>query len=139
MITLKFSFGNFFMQSRIVDGDFQFDGDTSKFNHKYRFEIRLSYNGKRGYFHYVKYHQERRKGKETLDKADYKDALFFVLMESYISRGSFKDFCSEFGYSDDNFKALKAYLTCKRNAERVYKVFSGLNLLSIQKELKEMM
>lgn len=133
MITLNFSFGNIFMQSRIVDVD------TSKFNHLYRFEIRLSYNGKRGYFRYAKYHQIWRKGKETLDESDYKDALFLVLMESYISRGSFEDFCSEFGYSDDNINALKAYKACKRNAERVYNIFSGLDLLSIQKELEEMM
>lgn len=132
MITLKFSFGNIFMQSRIVDGD------TSKFNHHYRFEIRLSYNGQRGYFHYSKYHQNWRKRKEVLNEFDYKDALFFVLMESYISRGSFEDFCSEFGYSDDNINALKIYKACKRNAERLNNVFSGLDLLSIQKELKEM-
>jgi hypothetical protein len=80
-----------------------------------------------------------RNGKEELDESDYMNALNCVLSDSYAAQGSFKDFCSEFGYSDDSINALKTYKACKRNAERLNKLFSGLDLLSVQNELEEMM
>lgn len=137
--TLKFSFGNVVMSSRLVDGDYQFSVDESRFNHHYRFEIRMSYNGERCYFRYATSYMDWRNGKEELDESDYMNALNCVLSDSYAAQGSFKDFCSEFGYSDDSIKALKTYKECKRNAERLNKLFSGLDLLSVQNELEEMM
>lgn len=137
--TLKFSFGNVVMSSRLVDGDYQFSLDESRFNHHYRFEIRMSYNGKRCYFRYATSYNDWRKGKETLDESDYKNALNCILSDSYAAQDTFKDFYSEFGYSDDSIKALKTYKECKRNAERLNKLFSGLDLLSVQNELEEMM
>lgn len=137
--TLKFSFGNVVMSSRLVDGDYQFSVDESRFNHHYRFEIRMSYNGKRCYFRYATSNLDWRNGKEELDESDYMNALNCVLSDSYAAQCSFNDFCSEFGYSDDSIKALKTYKECKRNAERLNKLFSGLDLLSVQNELEEMM
>ena len=137
--TLNFSFGNVVMSSRLVDGDYQFPVDESRFNHHYRFEIRMSYNGKRCYFRYATSYNDWRNGKETLDESDYMNALNCVLSDSYAAQCSFKDFCSEFGYSDDSIKALKTYKECKRSAERLNKLFSGLDLLSVQNELEEMM
>lgn len=137
--TLKFSFGNVVMSSRLVDGDYQFSVDESRFNHHYRFEIRMSYNGKRCYFRYATSYLDWRNAKEELDESDYMNALNCVLSDSYAAQGSFKDFCSEFGYSDDSIKALNTYKECKRLYERLNKLFSGLNLLSIQNELEEMM
>lgn len=78
-------------------------------------------------------------GKETLDESDYMNALNCLLSDSYAAQGTFKDFCSEFGYSDDSIKALKTYKDCKRISERVNKLFSGLDLLSIQNELEEIL
>lgn len=138
-VTLKFSFGNVVMSSRLVDGDYQFSLDESRFNHHYRFEIRMSYNGERCYFRYATSYMDWRNGKEELDESDYMNALNCVLSDSYAAQGSFKYFCSEFGYSDDSIKALKTYKECKRNAERLNKLFSGLDLLSVQNELEEMM
>lgn len=137
--TLNFSFGKVIMSSRLVDGDYQFNDYDSKSNHHYRFEIRVSYNGKRCYFRYATSYNDWRNGKETLDESDYMNALNCVLSDSYAAQDTFKDFCSEFGYSDDSIKALKTYKECKRNAERVNKLFGGLDLLSIQNELEEMM
>lgn len=133
--TLNFSFGKVIMSSRLVDGDYQFNDYDSKSNHHYRFEIRVSYNGKRCYFRYATSYNDWR----TLDESDYMNALNCVLSDSYAAQDTFKDFCSEFGYSDDSIKALKTYKECKRNAERVNKLFGGLDLLSIQNELEEMM
>lgn len=137
--TLNFSFGQVKMSSRLVDGDYQFGEDNSKFNHHYRFSIRISYDGKYRYFSYWTSYNDWRNGKETLDESDYMNALNCVLSDSYAAQDTFKDFCSEFGYSDDSIKALKTYKECKRNAERVNKLFGGLDLLSIQNELEEMM
>ena len=137
--TLNFSFGNVVMSSRLVDGDYQFSVDESRFNHHYIFEIRMSYNGERCYFRYATSYMDWRNGKEELDESDYMNALNCVLSDSYAAQGSFKDFCSEFGYSDDSINALKTYKACKRNAERLNKLFSGLDLLSVQNELEEMM
>lgn len=137
--TLKFSFGNVVMSSRLVDGDYQFPVDESRFNHHYRFEIRLYYNGKRCYFRYATSYNDWRNGKETLDESDYMNALNCALSDSYAAQETFKDFCSEFGYSDDSIRALKIYKDCKRTAVRLNKLFSGLDLLSIQDELEEMM
>lgn len=139
MTTLNFSFGQVKMSSRLVDGDYQFSVDESRFNHHYRFEIRMSYNGKRCYFRYATSYLDWRNAKEELDESDYMNALNCVLSDSYAAQGSFKDFCSEFGYSDDSIKALNTYKECKRLYERLNKLFSGLNLLSIQNELEEMM
>ena len=137
--TLKFSFGKVIMQSRIIDGDYQFNDYDSKLNHHYRFEIRVSYNGKRCCFRYATSYMDWRDGKEELDESDYMNALNCIFLDSYAAQGSFKDFCSEFCYSDDSIKALKTYKECKRNAERLNKLFGGLDLLSIQNELEEMM
>lgn len=139
MITLNFSFGQVKMSSRLVDGDYQFSVDESRFNHHYRFEIRMSYNGKRCYFRYATSYLDWRNAKEELDESDYMNALNCVLSDSYAAQGSFKDFCSEFGYSDDSIKALNTYKECKRLYERLNKLFSGLNSLSIKDELEEMM
>lgn len=137
--TLNFSFGQVKMSSRLVDGDYQFSEDESRYNHHYRFKVRISYNGKYKYFSYWTSYQDWRNAKEELDESDYMNALNCVLSDSYAAQGSFKDFCSESGYSDDSIKALKVYKACKRNAERLNKLFSGLDLLSVQNELEEMM
>lgn len=137
--TLKFSFGNVVMSSRLVDGDYQFNGDDSRFYHHYRFQVRVQFNKKVRYFSYWTSYNDWRNGKEKLDESDYMNALNCVLSDSYAAQGSFKDFCSEFGYSDDSIKALNTYKECKRLYERLNKLFSGLNLLSIQNELEEMM
>lgn len=50
--TLKFSFGNVVMSSRLVDGDYQISEDESRYNHHYRFMVRISYDGKCRYFSY---------------------------------------------------------------------------------------
>ena len=137
--TLKFSFGNVVMSSRLVDGDYQFNGDGSRFNHHYRFQVRVQFNKKVRYFSYWTSYNDWRNGKEELDESDYKNALNCILSDTYAAQDTFKDFCSEFGYSDDSIKALKTYKECKRNAERVNKLFGGFDLLSIQNELEEMM
>lgn len=125
--TLKFSFGNVVMSSRLVDGDYQFNGDDSRFNHHYRFQVRIQFNENVRYFSYWTSFEDWRNGKEQLDESDYMNALNCVLSDSYAAQCSFKDFCSEFGYSDDSIKALKTYKECKRNAERLNKLFSGLD------------
>ena len=137
--TLNFSFGKVIMSSRLVDGDYQFGDDNSKYNHHYRFMVRISYDGKCRCFSYWTSYNDWRNAKVNLDESDYKNALNCILSDSYAAQGSFKDFCSEFGYSDDSIKALKIYKECKRTAVRLNKLFSGLELFSIQNELEEMM
>lgn len=137
--TLKFSFGNVVMDSLLIDGDYQFNGDECIYNHHFRFEISASYNGEITCFRYATSHTDWEKRKVNLGKSDYKNALNCALSDSYAAQGSFENFCSEFGYSTDSIKALAMYKECKRVAERLNKLFSGLNLLSIQNELEEMM
>lgn len=52
MTTLNVSFGQVKMSSRLVDGDYQFNGDGSRFNHHYRFQVRVQFNKKVRYFSY---------------------------------------------------------------------------------------
>lgn len=137
--TLNFSFGQVKMSSRLVDGDYQISEDESRYNHHYRFMVRISYDGKCRYFSYWTSYNDWRNAKEELDESDYKNALNCIFWDSYAAQNTFEDFCSEFGYSDDSIKALKTYKECKRNAERLNKLFSGLDLLSVQNELEEMM
>lgn len=137
--TLNFSFGKVVMSSRLVDGDYQFGEDNSKFNHHYRFSIRISYDGKYRYFSYWTSYQDWRNAKEELDESDYKNALNCILSDSYAAQNTFEDFCSEFGYSNDSIKALGVYNDCKYYSQKMESLFSGLDLLSIQNELEEMM
>lgn len=137
--TLKFSFGNVVMSSRLVDGDYQFNGDDSRFNHHYRFQVRIQFNENVRYFSYWTSYNDWRNGKEELDESDYKNALNCIFLDSYAAQNTFEDFCSEFGYSTDSIKALGTYKDCKYNSKKMESLFSGLDLLSVQNELEEMM
>lgn len=132
-VTLNFSFGQVKMSSRLVDGDYQFSEDESRYNHHYRFMVRISYDGKCRYFSYWTSYNDWR------DESDYKNALNCILSDSYAAQNTFEDFCSEFGYSTDSIKALGTYKDCKYYSQKMESLFSGLDLLSIQNELEEMM
>ena len=137
--TLNFSFGQVKMSSRLVDGDYQISEDESRYNHHYRFMVRISYDGKCRYFSYWTSYNDWRNAKEELDESDYKKALNCILSDSYAAQNTFEDFCSEFGCSTDSIKALRMYKDCKYNSKKMESLFSGLDLLSVQNELEEMM
>jgi hypothetical protein len=54
------------------------------------------------------------------------DSVLDSLKIDFISQDlSFKDFCSEFGYSTDSLSALKTYKLCFKNTNKVKKLFNG--------------
>jgi len=54
------------------------------------------------------------------------DSVLDALKIDFISQDlSFKDFCSEFGYSTDSISALKTYKACLKNTDKVKKLFNG--------------
>lgn len=47
--------------------------------------------------------------------------------------GSFKSFCQEFGYSDDSISALKTYMACQEEYEKVCKLFTEKQIRELRK------
>lgn len=61
-----------------------------------------------------------------LNESNLKDILYCLKLdaESYYYSSDFKNFCDEFGYSEDSIKALKIYNYCKKQYERYNKLFN---------------
>lgn len=43
---------------------------------------------------------------------------------AYLDSENFEDFCNNFGYDTDSIKALKTYKACKKQAEKVSRLFT---------------
>ena len=69
-------------------------------------------------------------------KPDVNDIMYCLLTDARCFECSrdFKDFCSEFGYSDDSIKALKIYKACKKTRDNLNELFN-INELEQIKEL----
>ena len=82
------------------------------------YRIYLSYNGKKCSF---SYHDN------YLNKVEKSNVIYCLLMDSmaYENSENFDDFCNEFGYMASLINAtLKAYKGCKRNYDKVHRLFS---------------
>lgn len=65
--------------------------------------------------------RDRMRGMEQEGRPTYYDIL--ACLESY-DPGTFKDFCSEFGYSDDSIKAFKIYTACQEQYADLCRIFT---------------
>lgn len=59
------------------------------------------------------------------NNSNINDFIYCLLLDAqaYEFSYNFSDFCNEFGYDCDN-KAYKIYLACKKQAERLHKLFN---------------
>lgn len=49
--------------------------------------------------------------------------LYCMLSDAQAGQGTFRDFCSDFGYSDDSIKALNTYTACQDMEHKLRAVF----------------
>lgn len=49
------------------------------------------------------------------------DVLFSLILDGSACENSFEDWCNDFGYSTDSRKALKTYLLCQENYNKLRK------------------
>ena len=82
------------------------------------YRVYLSYNGKKCS---LSYHDN------YLNKVEKSNVIYCLLMDAmaYESSMNFDDFCNEFGYSTGSITdTLKAYKGCKKNYDKVHRLFS---------------
>lgn len=81
------------------------------------FKLRLSRNGKRYTFEFG----------QSVSAGDKNPTMYDVLA-CFIKNnvGTFEDFCSEFGYSDDSMKAYKTYKAVLKEYKAVIRLFGDV-------------
>lgn len=65
------------------------------------------------------------------------DLLYCIVLDSEACDYSFKDWCENFGYDEDSRKALKIYLQCQENGEKLRKIFKNETLEQIKSLLQD--
>lgn len=58
-----------------------------------------------------------------------RDVLYALAIDANCASESFKDFCSEFGYSEDSRKALETYLKCQDNGFKLRRCLKSDNAI----------
>lgn len=68
------------------------------------------------------------------NNSNINDFVWCLLMDAqaYECSYNFADFCNEMGYDDDSMKAYKIYLACKKQAERLHKLFNDTEIESLK-------
>jgi hypothetical protein len=64
------------------------------------------------------------------NKPKLKDVLYSLTMDASATEYNFKDWCDNFGYSDDSIEALNTYKECLEIGEKLRKL--GFNLRDMQ-------
>ena len=95
------------------------------------FQITLSYNGKRCGFLF---------NDNYLNESNKNDFVYCLLSDAdaYTSSRNFEDFCNMFGYDNDSRKALKAFNGCKKQAEKVRRLFNDEEVETLRNELEKL-
>lgn len=61
---------------------------------------------------------------------EFNDILYSLVTGAYALETSFKDWCADFGYSDDSISARDTYFQCQENGLKLRKL--GFNLSELQ-------
>lgn len=64
-------------------------------------------------------------------------ALYCLLSDGLGAEGGFKDFCDQFGYSEDSIKALKVFRACERQLSKCLRIGDKDVLYSLINEIQE--
>ena len=93
------------------------------------YRVNISYNGKRVWFVF---------NDNYLNSSSKKDLLDCLILDacSYDCCKSLTDFILEFGYEEMVEQGIKAYKGCKKQSDRLKKLFSSLELTQLQEELQ---
>ena len=65
-------------------------------------------------------------------------ALHSLTLDADADGMSFRDWCDNFGYSDDSLNALDIYRECCKTAEQLRKVFKPEALAAIRDAVREL-
>jgi hypothetical protein len=65
------------------------------------------------------------------------DILHSLFLDASASDNNFKDWCSDFGYSDDSIKALNTYKECLEIGEKLRMMFRGADIQEMREALQE--
>ena len=63
------------------------------------------------------------------------DVLYSLILDASARDSDFRDWCDEFGYSDDSIKAEKLYSACLENASKLDHVIPA----DLQKQISELL
>lgn len=76
----------------------------------------------------IEQHQVQKELKKVQKEAET-PSYYSILASLYISEmGTFKDFCSDFGYDTDSIKAYKTYILCIEEEKKLQKLFTRKEL-----------
>lgn len=94
------------------------------------YRITLSYNGKKVWFVF---------NDNYLNNSSKKDLLECLMLDAsaYENCKNLDDFIREFGYSQQRANGLKAYNGCKKQSDRLQKLFTLNEQQQLQEELEE--
>ena len=75
-----------------------------------------------------------------LNESGKKDLVQCLLMdaEAYNNARDFEDFALEFGYNADSIQAYKIYKACKKQAEKVSRLFTSKEIEQLFMEVEEL-
>lgn len=93
------------------------------------YRITMAYNGKRVWFIF---------NDNYLNNSNKKDWLECLLLDSYSyeCNKNLTSFILEFGYEECVEKGIKAYNGCKKQSDRLHKLFNKLEIAIIEREIR---
>jgi len=65
------------------------------------------------------------------------DVLHSIFLDSSASEQSFRDWCADYGYSDDSIKALDTYRACQENGYRLRRLFKSETIAALSESLQD--
>lgn len=95
------------------------------------YRITLTHNGKKCSFIF---------NDNYLNKSNINDFVYCLLSDSgcYENSKNFDDFCYMFGYDSNSIKVLKIYEACKKQNEKVKRLFNDKEVQQLNDELYEL-
>lgn len=95
------------------------------------YRITLSYNGKKCGFVF---------NDNYLNESNKDDFVYCLLSDSgcYENSRNFNDFCYMFGYDNNSIKSLNIYKACKKQYEKVKRLFTDKEVQQLNVELEEL-
>jgi hypothetical protein len=73
---------------------------------------------------------------EITEETEILNAFYCLVSDAIAGNDSFENFCSEFGYDQDSRTAEKIYRKCKKQLEKLQKIYDG-DIYDLANELQE--
>ena len=68
---------------------------------------------------------------------EFKGVLYSLILDMQCGDENYQDFCDNYGYDQDSRKALKTYLACQENGNKLKSIFNNEELEFINSQLEE--